>query len=182
MTRIERRRARRAARIYWASFALLCICIAALCTAIAVSALAIEPDAEPELLHETKSEVVAAEPVIQEDFENEKIEAALLEKANRIENVTVTHYAVCVECCGNGLGITASGRNAVPYFSVAVDPGVIPLGAEVLVDYGDGEIFYYQADDTGRAVKGNHIDVCVSSYDEAVELGVKSATVYWLEE
>ena len=77
-------------------------------------------------------------------------------------------------------GITASGRRATPYVSVAVDPSVIQLGADVLVDYGDGEIYYYRADDTGP--KGNHIDLCVSSHEEALRLGVQTATVYWVED
>ena len=69
---------------------------------------------------------------------------------------------------------------AAPYVSVAVDPSVIQLGADVLVDYGDGEIYYYRADDTGP--KGNHIDLCVSSHEEALRLGVQTATVYWVED
>lgn len=132
--------------------------------------------------------VKSADPVtpaekapVQEDYENQKIEAALLEKANKIEDCTVTHYAVCVECCGKTDGITKSGVKATPYVTVAVDPEVIPLGRDVLVDYGDGDIQYYRADDVGGAVHGFHIDLCVGSYDEAVQLGVKTATVYWVE-
>jgi len=116
----------------------------------------------------------------EEDCENENIEAALLEKASVIENCTVTHYAVCVACCGNDNGITASGIKAVPYVSVAVDPSIIPLGSDVLVDYGDGEINYYKADDTGSGVTGGHIDLCVEDYETAKEMGVKTATVYYI--
>ena len=130
-----------------------------------------DPDAE--------TGIPATDPNQQSD-ENELIESALLAKAHKIENCTVTHYAVCVECCGKTDGITASGRIATPYVSVAVDPGIIPLGSDVLVDYGDGEINYYRADDTGSGVTGDHIDLCVSSYDEAVQMGVRTATVYWI--
>lgn len=112
---------------------------------------------------------------VAEDFENEKIKAALLAAATVIEDCVVSHYDCCVQCCG-----TASGRKAVPGVTVAVDPDVIPLGSDVLVDYGDGEIHYYRADDTGSAVKGAHIDLCVSSHDEANQLGLKKATVYWV--
>ena len=66
--------------------------------------------------------------------------------------------------------------------TVSVDPDVIPLGTDVLVDYGDGEICYYRADDTGSgAVKGNHIDLCVGSHAEALQLGRRTATVYWID-
>lgn len=113
--------------------------------------------------------------------ENALIESALVARANRIENCTVTHYDRCVSCCGKTDGITASGRVGTPYVTVAVDPSVIPLGADVLVDYGDGELHYYKADDTGSAINGNHIDLMVSDHDEAVQLGTRTATVYWVE-
>lgn len=134
-------------------------------------------------LEPTTSEAVpsAAAP-IQEAFENELIEAALLARATVIDDCVVTHYDVCVECCGKDDGITASGIRATPGVTVAVDPDVIPLGADVLVDYGDGEIHYYRADDVAGGVKGNHIDLCVSSHEEARALGRRTATVYWAAE
>lgn len=115
--------------------------------------------------------------------EAQSIEDALLVQATRIDSVTVTHYCTCQKCCGKppdhpAYGITASGRKATPYVSVAVDPSVIPLGSDVLVDYGDGVIEYYRADDTGSGVGGKHIDLCVSSHQEARNLGVRTATVY----
>ena len=142
-------------------------------TYIVVPVEVIEPEAEP----------VLCEAEAPETDENELIEQALLENAVKLENVTMTHYCICKKCCGKslddpGYGITASGRQATPYVSVAVDPDVIPLGADVLVDYGDGEIHYYRADDTGGAVKGNHIDLCVGSHQEAINLGVNSVTVW----
>ena len=113
--------------------------------------------------------------------ENELIEAALLGKAHIIEDCTVTHYDCCVSCCGKDDGITASGEQATPGVTVAVDPDVIQLGSDVLVDYGDGEIHYYRADDIGGSVKGNHIDLCVGSHEEALQMGRRTATVYLVE-
>ena len=121
------------------------------------------------------------EEEIQEDYENFYIQNALLANANKIEDVKVTHYCCCVKCCGKDDGITASGVKATPGVTVAVDPNVIPLGSDVLVDYGDGIINYYRADDTGSAIKGNKLDLCVSSHQEAINLGVRTATVYWVE-
>ena len=108
-----------------------------------------------------------------------------LDQAHVLENVTVTHYCICQRCCGKApdhpaYGITASGRRATPYVSVAVDPSMIPLGADVLVDYGDGEIHYYRADDTGSGVGSRHIDLCVGSHAEALQMGHRTATVYWV--
>lgn len=104
-----------------------------------------------------------------------------LDQAHVLEGVVITHYDVCSKCCGKTNGITASGAHATPYSTVAVDPSVIPLGAVVLVDYGDGVgLRRYRAEDTGGAIKGNHIDLCVGSHDEALQMGRRTATVYWV--
>ena len=104
-----------------------------------------------------------------------------LDQAHVLEGVTITHYDVCSKCCGKTDGITASGAHATPYTTVAVDPSVILLGADVLVDYGDGAgLRRYRAEDTGGAIKGNRIDLCVGSHDEALRLGRRTATVYWV--
>ena len=118
---------------------------------------------------------------VQEAFENENIQNALLAKANKIENVKVSHYCCCVKCCGKDDCITYSGVKATPGVTVAVDTSIIPLGSDVLVDYGDGVINYYRADDTGSAIKGNKLDLCVSSHQDAINMGVRTATVYWVE-
>jgi len=104
-----------------------------------------------------------------------------------LDSVSVTYYCTCQRCCGKApdhpaYGITASGTRATPYRTVAVDPSVIPLGADVLVDYGDDAgLRRYRAEDTGGAVKGNHIDLCVGSHAEALQLGRRTATVYWVD-
>lgn len=116
----------------------------------------------------------------QEEAENELIEAALLARSHKMENVKVTYYDPCVKCCGKSDGITASGITATPYVTCAVDPAVIPLGSDVLVDYGDGVLHYLRADDTG--VAGGHIDIFVTTHSEALWLGVDRATVYWVEQ
>ena len=131
--------------------------------------------------------ILTAIPDVYEENENDMIEAALLERATKIENCKVTFYDCCYECCGKepshpAYGITASGLKATPGVTVAVDKSIIPLGSDVLVDFGDGEIHYMRADDTGSVVKGNHIDICVSSHDEALEYGVKTATVWFVKE
>lgn len=119
-------------------------------------------------------------------YEAERIEEALLAKGTKIEDVTVSHYCICKRCCGKDeshpdYGITASGRAAAPGTSVAVDPNMIPLGSDVLVDYGDGEIHYYRADDTGGAIKGARIDLCVEDHETALALGLRKATVWYIE-
>lgn len=115
--------------------------------------------------------------------ENELIEAALLARSHKLKDVTITFYC-CEEyphICGTGTGITASGRRVMPYVSCAVDPDVIPLGSTIMIEH-NGEMVYLRADDTGAAVKGNHIDIAVPTHDFALSMGVKTEDIWWCEE
>lgn len=100
-------------------------------------------------------------------------------EVNVIEDCTVTYY--CCEkrahICGTGDGITATGTQATPGVTCAVDPAVIPFGSVVCVDYGDGVLHEYVAQDAG--VSGDHVDLCVESHSQALTLGRTTATVYW---
>lgn len=118
-----------------------------------------------------------------EAAENELIEAALLARSHKLEDAIITFYC-CEErphICGTGTGITASGRRVTPYVSCAVDPDVIPLGSTIMVEYNGGMV-YLRADDTGTAVKGNHIDIAVKEHQEALSLGTKTADIWWSKE
>ena len=100
-----------------------------------------------------------------------------------LRECTITYY--CCEkrehVCGGGTGKTATGTDVTAGRSAAVDPNVIPLGAEIFVDYGDGVLHSYIAEDTGSAVLGGHIDLAVQTHEEALELGTAVATVWWIE-
>ena len=91
-----------------------------------------------------------------------------------IGECTVTYY--CCEAyehiCGTGTGLTATGIPVAPGM-VAVDPDVIPLGSTVIIDGQE-----YLAADTGGAIKGNRIDIAVESHQEALQLGIRTATVW----
>lgn len=118
-----------------------------------------------------------------EAAENELIEAALLARSHKLEDVTITFYC-CEErphICGTGTGITASGRRVTPYVSCAVDTDIIPLGSTIMIEY-NGEMVYLRADDTGPAVRGDHIDIAVPTHDFALSLGVQTADIWWCEE
>lgn len=147
----------------------ICLCSALLAEKAEPPAVAPE---EPEVVYE-----FAENP-----NEEMLIEQALLAQANVIKNCRVTYY--CAEpyehICGYGLGITATGQKCVPDAMVAVDKSVIPLHSQVLVDFGDGEIYCYVAEDVGGAIKGNHIDIMVATHEEALRRGSHTATVYWV--
>lgn len=116
-------------------------------------------------------------PDIPEDYENEKIEAALLKNANIIEDCTVTWYTASVEECGKDDGITYSGLPVVEGLTCAVDPDVIPLYADVFVRFLSGNVEQYWATDTG--VTGNSVDIYTSNYDQAIENGKQILDVWW---
>ena len=119
---------------------------------------------------------------IQEDYENFYIQNALLAKANKIEDCTVTWYteATCGKTPDNpAYGITASGLPVVEHLTVAVDRSVIPLYSDVFVQYADGTIEQLWATDTG--VNGNHIDIYTPDYDYAIQMGRQQLTVWWVE-
>ena len=143
------------------------------------------PDAVPVMTVQRVMETSFPEEPEEEPVPEE--EPALdLTKWNQIENATLTHYCICQSCCGKdeshpAYGITASGRKAEPYISVAVDPHLIPLGSTVYIDYGFGELLECRADDTGSAVAGAHIDLCAPDHQTALEMGKQTVRVYWKE-
>ncbi len=77
---------------------------------------------------------------------------------------------------GSPEGLTATGI-AARRGIVAVDPDVIPLGTRVYVPgYG-----FALAADTGGAIIGDRIDLCIEDYDEAWDFGRKQIKVYILD-
>uniref|UniRef100_UPI002159133C 3D domain-containing protein n=1 Tax=Candidatus Hakubella thermalkaliphila TaxID=2754717 RepID=UPI002159133C len=76
----------------------------------------------------------------------------------------------------NGTGITATGLRAA-YGIVAVDPRVIPLGTKLYIP-GYGQAL---AADTGGWIKGNRIDLCFNSLEEAIQWGRREVKVYVVE-
>jgi 3D (Asp-Asp-Asp) domain-containing protein len=73
-------------------------------------------------------------------------------------------------------GYTYLGLKAA-YGIVAVDPRVIPLRTRLYIP-GYGEAL---AGDTGGAIKGNRIDLCFDTYEEAIRFGRRQVEVYVLE-
>jgi uncharacterized protein YabE (DUF348 family) len=78
---------------------------------------------------------------------------------------------------GSGDGVTATGIPA-RYGIVAVDPRVIPLGSRIYVK-GYGMAL---AADTGGAIVGDKIDLCMENAEEAWSFGRRLVKVYVLAE
>ena len=85
----------------------------------------------------------------------------------------LTAYCACSKCCGQWAGSpTASGTMPKANHTIAVDTSVIPFGTEVIINGNT-----YVAEDTGSAIKGNKIDIYMSSHEEALNFGVQYAKV-----
>ena len=92
----------------------------------------------------------------------------------RVEWMEATAY---LPTDGSGEGITATGIPA-RHGIVAVDPDVIPLGSRLYIP-GYGMAL---AADTGGAIIGNSIDLCMESSSEAWRFGRRMVKVYVLAE
>lgn len=87
--------------------------------------------------------------------------------------VTATGYTPYDPGCN---GVTATGTKA-KYGVIAVDPRVLPMGTKVYIPgYGVAV-----AEDTGGAIKGNKIDLCYETKNEAYSWGRRNITIYVLE-
>lgn len=95
--------------------------------------------------------------------------------AERYRSVLTMEATAYLPTDGGGSGITATGLMAGRGI-VAVDPDVIPLGSRLYIP-GYGEAV---AADTGGAIYGNRIDLCMESYGEAMAFGRRDVTVYVL--
>ena len=170
-TREERRRRRNLRyKVGAAALVVLFLLMAFILGFTACAMTSEEPDTTP-----TETTIVYSEPLYLP--EREPVEEEVQTYSLVIENSTVSHYCICKKCCGKdeshpAYGITASGREAEPYVSIAVDPALIELGSIVRLDFGNGEVLECRADDTGSAIAGSKIDLCVSSHEEALQLGL----------
>lgn len=140
--------------------ALICTVLVLLGYCAMFSIEAEDAAAENKLLRERVQELEARPLTI--ELVREEPEGAAWQS---VGECTITHYCGCAECCGKTDCITATGAPAKMGRTVSVDPDVIPLGSEVLIN---GQI--YIAEDTG--VHGKHVDLYINSHDQALAMGV----------
>lgn len=89
--------------------------------------------------------------------------------------------AYTIDTCGKTpnhptYGITKSGTCATSGRTVAVDPEVIPLGTTIIINGHE-----YVAEDTGGDIKGNRIDICFNTIEEALQFGRQTVEVFIYE-
>ena len=124
------------------------------------------------------SEVVVQEPVNKIVQVQKKVETSRSADLPRTSGTTttavidgetykITAYCSCSKCCDKTTGRTASGTQATAGRTVAA-PSKFAFGTKLNIG---GHI--YTVEDRGGAIKGNRIDIYVSSHSAALQWGVK---------
>ena len=155
------------------------ITISALTLAAGVAALHIDNVCrtdERELLHVEEAQAMTIERTVTEvSFNEVEAEPQLIS----LGEFVITHY--CTEnyphICNDGDATrTATGTVPTPGRTIAVDPGVIPYGSEVVIN---GHTF--TAEDTGGAINHNRIDIVVDTHEEALQKGLYTTEVFLVQ-
>ena len=79
--------------------------------------------------------------------------------------------------CGDT--ITSTGTKPIEGRTIAVDPKIIPYGTKVYIPQFD-KVFI--AEDCGSAIKGNRIDIFMTSYNRAMDWGIRTIDIYIINE
>lgn len=93
--------------------------------------------------------------------------------------VTATAYTSGPESTGKRpghpqYGLTFTGTHATEGRTIAVDPGLIPLGSLVYIhELGETRI----AEDTGGAIKGPRIDLYMDQVGDAINWGIRRVRI-----
>ena len=120
--------------------------------------------------------IAEGEAVEEPEFIDEVEEVNPVSGASEYSSVMAMEATAYLPTDGSGAGITAMGIPAT-YGVAAVDPSIIPLGSRLYIP-GYGEAI---AADTGGAIYGYKIDLCMESYRDAMNFGRRTITVYVLK-
>lgn len=124
----------------------------------------------------TLSKTEIAKPVAQKERVGARDTVETSRGVMRFRETKYMETTAYTEADGPGGGYTATGLRAKRGV-VAVDPNVIPLGTRLFIEgYG-----FAVAGDTGGAIRGNIIDLCMDHNSEAVSWGRRDVKVYILE-
>ena len=97
-------------------------------------------------------------------------------KFSKAVTVTATAYTAGYD----GVGTRTATGTTVHKGVAAVDKKVFPLGSKLYVMAKGMEYGYTSAEDTG--MKGPKIDLYMESYQECIQFGRRTGTVYLLED
>lgn len=85
----------------------------------------------------------------------------------------ITYYCSCEECSGPYGLLTSTGTHCEEGRTCAVDPDVIAYGTRIKI--GD---HVYVAEDCGKHVQGDHIDIYLDDHERTERLGIQYKKVY----
>ena len=106
---------------------------------------------------------------VQSDLENLKQNEAIY-----VGKYKITYYCPCKECCGKEDKITASGQKAQEGITVAADISNLPFGTKIYIS----GIGWRIVQDKGSAIKGNRLDIYVSSHSNPMPYNVQNLDVW----
>ena len=135
-------------------------------------------------LNSLKTNIIKLNQVLNVSTDGATVTAKEEEKSEKQEPTVVKTFKVTATAftanCRGCSGVTSTGFNLKKNPNakiIAVDPKLIPLGTKVWVE-GYGEAI---AADKGGSIKGNKIDVFMSSTKKAYSWGRRTVTVKILE-
>ena len=108
---------------------------------------------------------------VQSDLENLK-----QNKLIYIGKYKITYYCACKQCCGKDNGITASGAKVQEGVTVAADTSKLPFDTKIYIK----GIGWRTVQDRGGSIKGNRLDIYISSHDDPKPYNVQYLDV-WVE-
>jgi 3D (Asp-Asp-Asp) domain-containing protein len=125
---------------------------------------------EPNFLHDQLLQVVDS---LQKELAGYKKREIIFLRRIAHEEYVATAYLSVDPKEGRHSGLTATGVMAKPHFTVAVDPEVVPINSWIWID----DLGWWKAQDTGNAIRGKKIDLCLSTREEALEFGVRKIRI-----
>lgn len=135
-----------------------------------------------DMISQPVNALVAVGTMVEQPGQSGTITTATGETLRYLRSLTMkaSGYSKYDEGCDD---YTATGILA-RYGVVAVDPSVIPLGSQLYIVSDDGFIVYGHAvaADTGGSIKGDRIDLCFDTVQQALIFGRRKCTVYILSE
>lgn len=96
-----------------------------------------------------------------------------------VKKFNTSAYCSCSKCCGKSTGITASGKRASSWYTLAAGKGY-PIGTIIYIPYfknkPNGGWFVVQ--DRGGAISNNRLDVYMGTHNQALQFGRKTLECY----
>lgn len=95
-------------------------------------------------------------------------------KVAYIGQFKITYYCACEQCCGKTDGITASGVKAQEGVTVAADTSILPFGTKIYIK----GIGWRTVQDRGGSIKGNKLDIYISSHNDPMPYNIQNLDVW----